>query len=60
MTWPNPGRSTTWKWLTLHEHPVEPPGRRPPRRPLFYFGMTLFAIAAFVGLLWVLELLGYD
>ena len=59
MSWPNPGKPTTWKWLTLHDHPVEAPGRIPPRRPLLFFAMTLLAMAAFVGVLYLIDALGW-
>ena len=59
MGYPNPGRPTTWKWLTLHEHPVEPPGRRSPRRPLLFLAFTLLAMAAFVGLLYLIDVMGW-
>ena len=59
MSYPNPGKPTTWKWLTLHDHQVEPPGRRPPRRPLLYFAFTLLAIAGFFALLYLIDVLGW-
>jgi hypothetical protein len=50
------------KWdaskVGLHDHPVEPPGRRPPSKPLVYLGLTVLAVVAFLGLLWLLEAFG--
>ena len=43
----------------LHEHPVEPPGRRPPRDPLRYLLAGVLAIAGFVALLALIDAMGW-
>ena len=47
---PNPGQPTTAKFLMLRDHPVEPPGSRPPCDPLPYRLLVSLGIIAFLGL----------
>ena len=49
------GEPHTVSKVTLHEHPVEPPGGRPPRRPLLYLALGLLAI---FGSLFLIDVLG--
>ena len=41
--------------VTLHDRPVEPPGGRPPARPLLY---VVAGIAAIFAVLFLLEAVG--
>ena len=50
-----PRGSHTVSEIPLHEHPVEPPGGRPPRRPLLYLAIGLLTI---FGALFLFDALG--
>jgi hypothetical protein len=53
-----PKGNTTVTKIPLHEHPVEPPGGRPPSNPLVYLAFGLLALAALLGFMWLLDAFG--
>jgi hypothetical protein len=50
-----PRSSHTVSKIPLHEHPVEPPGGRPPRRPLLYLAIGVLVI---FGALFLIDAVG--
>ena len=49
------GEPHTVSKIALHEHPVEPPGGRPPRRPLRYLVLGVLGI---FGALYLIDVFG--